>query len=141
MEASKSPFYRPLESVFTTHMRQRFCERVLSLPKKTDYVKHEVTHRKWLNLELKKRIAGCAVVEEKDVPNFVLTRIKEKHGDFPLRFYLGGKVIYVASLSKDPNDNDKVKPFFVTCYKKEGAIGGYYLSDLYCRPDVIRKTL
>lgn len=126
--------------VFTTHMRQRFCERVLNLPKKTDFVKHELNHRKWLNLELKKRIAGSAVVEEEDVPNFVVKKLKEKHGHDRLRFYLGGKVIFVATLSKDPNDNI-VKPFFVTCYKKEGAIGDYYLSELYKRPEVIRKTL
>jgi hypothetical protein len=122
-------------------MRQRFCERVLCLPKKTDIAKHEATHRKWLNLEIRKRIAGCAIIEESEVPSLVVRRIKEKHGDYVLRFYLGGKVIYVASMSKDPYDNDKVKPFFVTCYKKEGAIGDYYLSELYTRADVIRKTL
>lgn len=132
---------KPPKMIFTKHMRVRFCERVLVLSKKVDLEDYENKNRKSLNFELKKRVSGCAVIEEHEVSSMLKDFIKKKHGDHTLRFYLGGKVIYVATMQKDPYDNDEIKPFFVTCYKKDGSVGEYYLKELYSRPDVLRKTL
>lgn len=123
-------------------MRQRFCERVLSLPKKTNIVDYEFKHRKWLNLEIMKRVAGCVVIDESEVSSMLLKYVKEKHGsDFPMKFYLGGKVIYVAAMSPDKYDeHSTIKPTFVTCYKKDGSVGEYYLQELYSRHDVLKKS-
>lgn len=123
-------------------MRQRFCERVLGLPKKTDIVDYEIKHRKWLNLELMKRIAGCVVIDESEVSSVLLKHIKEKHrSNYTMKFYLGGKIIYLATMCPDKYDtNETVKPTFVTCYKKDGSVGEYYLQELYNRYDVLKKS-
>lgn len=114
---------KPLEHVFTTHLRQRFAERVLQLPKKTDLELYEQKNRKGLNFEIKKRILGAVTVDDSEIDSMLRKHLQEKYGHSNYLFYLNGNVIFVA-MKQTP-------PVFVTCYKKEGRIGTFHFAELY----------
>lgn len=116
-------YRKPLEHVFTTHLRQRFAERVLQVPKKTNMEEYELKNRKNLNFEIKKRILGAVVIDDSEIDSMLRKHLQERYGHVNYQFYLNGNVIFVA-MKQQP-------PVFVTCYKKDGRIGAFHFAELY----------
>lgn len=121
MEREK--IFKPLTHIFTTHVRIRFAERVLQIPLKTDSEKYELANRKRLNFEIKTRIAGSVVIEDKEIDSMLRSHLQATYGHHNYQFYLNNNVIFVA-IKQEP-------PLFVTCYKKDGRVGAFHFADLY----------
>lgn len=116
---------RAIEHIFTVHARKRFCERVLQLPKKTDLDIYEKQHRSALNLELKKRLQGAKLIQEK-ADSILMAGLKRKYGHKEYGFFVNGKVIFVGV----KEDDLQVLPVIVTCYKTDGYMGWCFKGDL-----------
>ena len=116
-------YRKPLEHIFTTHLRIRFAERVMQLSKKKDLVKYESDHRKSLNFEIKKRISGSVVIDDSEIDSMFKSYLMTSYGHNNYLFYLNNNVIFVA-IKQEP-------PIFVTCYKKDGRVGAFHFAELY----------
>lgn len=109
--------------IFTKHCRIRFAERVLQVSKKIDLETYQKINYNSLNFEMKKRILGSVVIDDTELDSILLNYLKTTYSGQEYLFYLNNNVIFVAI--------KKEVPIFVTCYKKDGIVGGFHFSTLY----------
>lgn len=88
-------------------------------------VKYELANRKNLNFEIKKRILGSVVIEDEEIDSMLRNYLQSTYGNHKYSFYLNGNVIFVAVKQETP--------MFVTCYKKDGRVGGFHFAELYSK--------
>jgi hypothetical protein len=120
-------YFKPLPYIFTKHLRERFSERVLQLPKKKNIEEYAENNKKSLNFEIKKRLAGSVVIDDVEVDSLLKKYLKEEYGGNSYVFYLNNNVIYVGI------KQDQGPPVIVTCYKKDGVIGEFHFAELYSK--------